>query len=259
VSIFRRYADYYDLIHRDKDYAGESAFVRQSVRAHAPAARSVLDLGCGTARHAREWVRRGWRVLAVDRSAHRIRRARVERARLPARLRQHLRLAPGDVCRFDPGETFDAVLALFHVVNYQTTNAGLRRLFRTARAALRPGGVFLFDFWNGPAVRATPPEIRVKRVESRALRVMRLAEPVHDPKRHCVNVKFSVYVSRRPHGRTEQFTETHAVRYLFLPEIRRLASETNFRLTEAGEWLTRKPLSDGSWLGYAVLRAVERR
>ena len=54
--------------------------------------------------------------------------------------------------------TFDAVIALFHVVSYQTTEHDLRATFATAARHLNPGGVLLFDVWHGPAVLAQQPE-----------------------------------------------------------------------------------------------------
>jgi hypothetical protein len=37
-------------------------------------------------------------------------------------------------------------VALFHVTSCQTSDDDLRAAMATARAHLRPGGVFLFDF-----------------------------------------------------------------------------------------------------------------
>ena len=55
---FDTYARYYDLLYRDKDYAGEAAYVASHIRQHAPEAARILELGCGTGAHAEHW--RGW-------------------------------------------------------------------------------------------------------------------------------------------------------------------------------------------------------
>ena len=41
------YADSYDLIYRDKDYAAESTLIESIFRTYNDTIRSVLDLGCG--------------------------------------------------------------------------------------------------------------------------------------------------------------------------------------------------------------------
>ena len=43
MSIFDAYAAYYDLFYRDKDYAGEAAYVDGLIRRHHPSSQSVLD------------------------------------------------------------------------------------------------------------------------------------------------------------------------------------------------------------------------
>ncbi|MGH9810959.1 MAG: hypothetical protein ACRD9W_27565, partial [Terriglobia bacterium] len=52
---FSEYAAIYDLIYRDKDYAAEAEFVTSLISRFAPGVPSsirLLDLACGTGRHA---------------------------------------------------------------------------------------------------------------------------------------------------------------------------------------------------------------
>ena len=63
------YSAYYDLFYADKDYAAEAAFVRDVIRRHRPNASSVIEFGCGSARHAVEFARAGFTVTGFDRSA----------------------------------------------------------------------------------------------------------------------------------------------------------------------------------------------
>jgi len=53
VGDYSKAAEYYDLLYAaTKDYAAESAVVAQLIRAAAPAAHRVLDVACGTGKHA---------------------------------------------------------------------------------------------------------------------------------------------------------------------------------------------------------------
>jgi len=248
------YAAYYDLLYRDKDYAGEAKFVRDLLKQHAPKARSLIELGCGTARHARLLLAEGYRVLGVDFSHQMIARAEAECAQLPAHQRKQLRLTQGDVSQFKTTEQFDAAISLFHVINYQLTHDALTGYFKTAAQAVRPGGVFVFDFWYGPAVLSDRPFVRIKRAETPEVRVTRLAEPSVDVNHNLVTVNYTLFAHQRAGGRTDEFTEQHTVRYLFLPELEQLAAASDFTVLESGQWLTRQPLSDRTWFGYVALR-----
>ena len=70
MSVFGPYARYYDLLYRDKDYAAEARFVADLVRAHAPRANRLLELG---------WAEWAEVALADLRRAHPDLRALVER------------------------------------------------------------------------------------------------------------------------------------------------------------------------------------
>ena len=158
-AVFDAYAAYYDLLYRDKDYAGEAAYVQGLIRRHAPGARHILELGCGTGRHADALTNLGFRVTGVDRSGE-----MVARARERAVGRQDLQFMEGDLRDFRSGRKYEVVLALFHVMSYQTENADLAAAFTTAAEHLAPGGIFIFDCWYGPGVLTDPPTTRVRRL-----------------------------------------------------------------------------------------------
>jgi predicted TPR repeat methyltransferase len=76
LSVFGAYSRYYDLLYEDKDYSKEAEFVSSIIRRHAPGARTVLDLGCGTGIHACTLAQKGYQVTGLDRSADMLAKAR---------------------------------------------------------------------------------------------------------------------------------------------------------------------------------------
>jgi len=256
MSVFgENYSEYYDLFYADKDYAAEAAFVRDIIQRHKPdGARSMLDLGCGSARHAVEFARTGLIVTGVERSGEMIARAKDRIERLSPHLRSQLTLVEGDATHYTPTTKYDAVVSLFHVVSYQTSNDALAGIFRCARLALAAGGLFVFDFWYGPAVLTKQPTVRVRRVATPNVRLTRLAEPEHQFDRNVVNVKYTIITVDQRNDRSKEMVEVHSMRYLFLPEIEMLASQHDFEVVEVGGWLTGR-LDEHRWSGYAAVRA----
>jgi len=246
--IFDKYSRYYDLLYRDKNYDAEAAFVHELIRRQAPEARSFLELGCGTGLHAAALAQLGCSVHGVDLSDEML-------ARAAQRKGEKLSFARGDARELRLGRTFDAVISLFHVVSYQTTNADLRAIFATAREHLRPGGVFVFDCWYGPAVLTDRPVVRIKRMEDQATRVTRIAEPKLHPNECTVDVAYQMFVEDRASGAVEQLSELHQMRYLFRPEVDLLAQAAGLRIAQACEWLTGKPLGENTWSACFVARA----
>ena len=240
MTVFGDYSRYYDLLYRDKDYTGEAAYVAKLVRATRPRARTLLDLGCGTGRHARELAALGFTVTGVDRSAEMVAVAQATPA-------ANVRFVEGDVGTVRLGERFDVVSSLFHVFSYQTSNAELSAAFATAHAHLRDGGLLIFDVWYGPAVLSDPPAVRVKRLADDEMEIVRIAEPVLHAERNTVDVNFEVLIRDRRKDSTSRITERHAMRYFFNPEIEAFAGAAGMKLLGSEEWLTGKPPGVDTW------------
>ncbi len=247
------YPRYYNLLYASKDYAAEAHYVYGLINRYCPEARSVLDLGCGTGRHAFELARLGCQVTGVDMSEEMLNVAK-------AAVSENGYGAPvtfvrGDIRELRLDSTFDAVVALFHVMSYQSANADLQAVFATVQRHLRPGGVFVFDCWYGPAVLSEPPEVRVKRLEDDRIRLLRVAEPTMYYNENAVDVHYQVVVTDKVNGRVEEFAEMHRMRYLFLPEIDALASRYGLTRIYAAGWMEDQELGRDSWGGCFVLAA----
>ena len=255
MMVFDAYARYYDLLYRDKDYRAESEYVASHIRQYAPQAKRILELGCGTGAHAEQLARMGYLVHGVDLSPQMLAGAEARRKGLPAEVASRLSLGHGDARTARTGESHDVVVSLFHVMSYQTTDAGLRGMFETAFAHLRHGGLFIFDFWYGPAVLTQRPEVRVKRLEDETIEVTRIAEPVIRVNENMVDVNYSVFIEEKATGKVERVRESHHMRYLFLPELERYR-EGSFEERASHEWMTSKPMSEQSWAGFQVLARV---
>lgn len=236
-AVFSHYARYYDLLYYDKDYTAEANYVDRLIQRWRPGAKTVLELGSGTGKHAQLLAQLGYSVHGVDRSEGMLARAnRSVEDRSQADRRPTFSL--GDIRTVRVGRTFDAAISLFHVLSYQISNADVASALATAREHLEPGGIFIFDVWYGPAVLTTRPSVRVKRIEDDQISVTRLAEPVLRPNDNVVEVNYHVFVRERHTGNVTELRETHEMRYFFTPEIELLAQASGFSVLYSEEWMT---------------------
>ncbi|MGZ8393579.1 MAG: class I SAM-dependent DNA methyltransferase, partial [Nitrospira sp.] len=147
MTVFGDYAHYYNLLYRDKDYAGETEYIASLLERFRPEARNIVELGSGTGRHADLLSRKGYVIHGIELSSEMLAQARSFSA-----CNDKLTFSQGDIRKVRLQTLFDAALSLFHVISYQATNNDLLAAFRTAREHLSAAGIFIFDCWYGPAV-----------------------------------------------------------------------------------------------------------
>jgi SAM-dependent methyltransferase len=235
LTLFEKYADFYDILYRDKDYAGETDYIHRLIKAHRPGSKTILDLGCGTGRHAFLMSKKGYDVTGVDRSEGMLSKAR---SLQPCSDKHHLlRFTQGDIRVVRIQKSYDVVLSLFHVISYLPKNADVEAAFRTAALHLNHGGLFVFDCWYGPGVLTDPPRQRVKEVETDALFIRRTAVPVMLPQNNVVDVSYLLTVRNKTNRDQLEIRETHRMRYFFGPEVDMFFQLAGFKRIAALEFL----------------------
>lgn len=118
-------------------YAEWRRTLLDAARARGLRIRVLVDLACGTGNTAVPWLRRGWTVIGVDRSAAMLREAR--------RKSRRVRWVRQDLRDLSLGVTADAVTCHFDALNHLLDPRELQEAFRRAARVLCAGGLFVFD------------------------------------------------------------------------------------------------------------------
>jgi SAM-dependent methyltransferase len=229
--VFNAYAAYYDLLYTDKDYLKEAEYVHELIKQHTNTANTILDLGCGTGKHAKHFAELGYSVVGVDKSAAMIDIAKEQFES------DRIKFFEGDIRTFRGDASFDAVVSLFHVVSYLVNDADLQQTFEAVSLHLEKSGVFIFDCWYGPGVLNDPPFVSTKRMEDQAIEVERVATPKVFNENNVVHVDYSVNIRQKETGDVHAIQEHHAMRYLFIDEVKALALKNNMKVTATYKWL----------------------
>lgn len=254
MSVFGNYSHYYNLLYQDKDYQAEANFIANIIKKHKANAKTILNLGCGTGKHDFILVEKGYEITGIDVSKEMLDEAK--KAIKISKLKNKPDFIQGDIRTINIDKQFDVVTALFHVVNYMTSNDDLDQFFQTAKKHLKPGGLLFFDFWYGPAVLTIKPEVNVKRLEDENLSLTRIAEPKLLENENIVEVNYDLFIKDKKIRRYEQLRETHRMRYFSLPEIAYFAQKWGLEIIENNEWLIEKQPSTSTWGVYCVLRKI---
>jgi len=252
VKAFRNYGKYYDLLYQDKDYAEECDFLEEIFRRYAgDMPKAILDAGCGTGGHALILAERGYDVTGVDQSKEMIYIAKNKAAHIGA----NADFRRMNMIDFKLGRRFDACISMFAAVGYVTANEELQRCFSSISNHLKTGSLFVFDYWNGPAVLTIKPSINVKTVKNEDERLIRIATPQLDAAHHLCKVSYHCMVIK---GREliEEFEEEHMMRFLFPEEVRHYLEETGFDLLSISPFMSLEGKADETvWNVIAIAKA----
>jgi SAM-dependent methyltransferase len=157
------FANWFDSEHYHRLYANRgdeeaACFIDRLIeRRHLAADETLLDLGCGSGRHARHLAAKGFDVTGLDLSAESLELAGRHEGPNLRFVRQDMRLP------FQTG-IFDHVLNLFTSFGYFDDPADDVTVVHNIASALKPGGTLVLDYLNVVRAEAhlTPEESTVR-------------------------------------------------------------------------------------------------
>jgi SAM-dependent methyltransferase len=179
--VYVRSARFFDLLYRSKDYAAAADDLHAQIQELCPAARSLLDVACGTGKHL-EHLRERYEVEGLDLDANLLAMAR---SRCSSVL-----FHQADMVDFDLDRTFDVVTCLFSSIAYVRTVERLGRAVGRMARHVAPHGLLVIEPW------VTSDRFLTGRV---------VTDVIEDPPRKIVRM----FVAKR-----EETLVTHDVEYL---------------------------------------------
>ena len=236
---FKNYAKYYDLLYKDKDYNKESKYIIDKIIkwGGTQQVKTILELGCGTGKHAKLLQSNGYSVYGIDLSANMIKLAK----------QNGVNCEVADIRTYRQSNKFDCCVSLFHIASYQNSDEDISDYFKTASFHLKQDGIFIFDIWYKPAVLYQLPEKRVKIMENDDIKVIRHCNPEHLPDESIVKVNYEIEIIDKKSNERESIKETHAMRYFSSDEIKRFAKQAKIKIINEEEWLTKNTPSKNTW------------
>lgn len=252
MKIFGKdYASLYDQIYQNKDYDGECDLIEKLFNQYCPTKpHKIVDFGCGTGNHAIRLQKRGYLLTGVDRSHDMIVQARektdYENLKIPYQCI--------NIQNYQGDELFDAAIMMFAVLGYQISNQELIKVLMSVHSNLEQDGIFIADFWYGPAVLTTRPETRFQTIVYGEKKIIRLSSGVVDSLSHKVTVDISTLEIENNRVITD-VNEKHEMRYFFPKEIELLCQLTGFHLLLLSSWDQPGKIPDElSWNAFLVLK-----
>lgn len=229
LNMFEKSAHLYDLAYSFKDYAGESAWVRNAIRSRVPEARSLLDVACGTGKHL-EHLRVDFACQGLDLNPELVEIAQE---------RTGVTVHGASMDSFDIDERFDAVVCLFSSIGYSSDLPGA---VGSMARHLNPGGVLIVEPWLRPD-QWIAGHVHVLDQEADGVRLLRMTMSRIDGSQSILDMQYLVATS----AGIQHLVETHRMTLFTLSEYESafLASNLTFEFDQEG------PIGRGALIGLA--------
>lgn len=233
------HARYYDVVYADKPYAEEARFVAEFLREG-----SLLDVACGTGRHAEAFAELGFEVTALDYNPELL---ELGRERAP-----QVRFVEADMTDLGLGERFDAVTCLFDSIGYPLTDDGVVAALAGLHRHLTPGGAAVVEFLHAPAMKAARSPVRVARYElPDGGELVRIAESRLDPDSLVMEVDYEL-IRLDGAGGYERSRERQSNRAFEVGEMERLVKAGGFDRVEFVPAYASGEIGEDTWHVLAV-------
>lgn len=251
-SYLGKHANYYDIFYADKPYAAEAAIVHRLFRENSVGScESLLELACGTGRHALELEKLGYRILATDYSEDLLTVARKKAAVANSRVDFRLQ----DMRSLDLGEElFDGAYCLFDSIGYVRTNAALHQVLQGVRRHLRPEGVFIFEFWHAAAMLRSFEPRRERRWPTSGGELHRISTTKLNVVAQTAEVSYEIEEFSDYHS-VNKLSEVQVNRYFLVQEMAEFLEVNDFLPIQfLPAYAIDEPIDENTWHILAVAR-----
>ena len=239
----KQFGDLYSKFYEDKNYFDEVEYIDFLIKKNCQSAKTLLDMGCGTGKHAELLCEKGYKVHGIDLSEGMLKVANKRKIGKEDRLD----FSHSSIQNLNIDKKFDVITSLFHVMSYQNTNSELLKAFEVAKKHLNTHGIFIFDFWYGPAVLTDLPMVRIKRLENKNIKITRLAEPIIHSKKNIVDVNYDIFIEDKISKKVVEKKEIHKMIYFFDTELDFFCETIGFNVLNKYEWMSDKVPDFKSW------------
>ncbi len=253
-SYIGKYAEYYDLIYADKPYKSEAAFLNDCIEKYGKpeASKNLLELACGSGRHALEFENLGYKVLATDYSEDLLRVAK----RRAKEAGSEVDFSMADMRELDlPEKNFNTALCLFDSIGYVQTDQAVKKVLENVRDHLVNKGLFLFEFWHAEAMLNHYEPFRVRKWPLPNGKLLRISETELIPEDGLARVAYEIYELRNDLSYS-MIKEIQINRYFSIDEMAAFLEGAAF---EALAWLNGytwdEQIDDTSWHVLCIARA----
>lgn len=220
------YSDNYDFFHDNKDYKREVEKIIEISEINPDGHLRILDFGCGTGLHIKEFLELGFDVYGFDISSSMLRQARINN--------EDREIFTNNLSDFP--EKFDLTYSLFDVISYQDNLDSAKKFLKLIIEKTKDAGLILIDGWHANGAKLDPPKSVERSFTVNGQTLKRIVRPLPSEIENLYPLQIDIEDSMG-----NSFQEIHNLRAFSESEIRDLLLEfgcTNIKFSDGKDYLS---------------------
>jgi ubiquinone/menaquinone biosynthesis C-methylase UbiE len=216
--MFSNTAEYYDRIYAQfKDYNGEAEKIRAIIQKENPEAETILDVACGTGKHARILHEKfGYKITGVDLDENFV--------RLAQKNFPEGKFYQADMRDFSLDEQFDVVMCLFSSIGYVKETEDVIKTLQCFKRHLKKDGILIVEPWLTPE-KFTAGRFSLNTVDDEDLKIARMT--YGEKFEHISRFTFEYLIADKEGIRRE--TEIHELALFSIEEMMSFFEESGLK------------------------------
>lgn len=225
--IYSVLAHIYDTLMEDVNYEDWADYIDQLIQEHAPDAKKILELACGTGSVSLLLDELDlYDLTSTDVSPTMIEKAREKAIKKGAKVT----FRTMDFLNIDLREEFDLVFMVFDSLNYLHSEEEILKLHDQVARVIKPGGCFIYDFTTPRNSRRAIEYLHNEEgVSPNHYRYYRTSD--FDAKNNIHINEFEIEQLDKQHKNIEQrFVEIHRQKIYTLDQVLSIVGKTDFQI-----------------------------
>lgn len=208
-----------------------------------------LDAGCGTGALTQKFSSFFNKITAMDISKDMLEYAK------RFHFAHNICYIHEDIRKFNTKSKNDIAFALAHVIGYQLDNDSVEKMLMNINKSLKNNGIFLFNFYNEPALLQGKLESRYKKVQDNTAIISRFSNASIYAEDNVLLLDY-YYIIESSGNPLDCFEIHEKMRYFTVKEMEYYLSKTGFEIIKTFKYGTQDMLSSQEWNAGMVVRKI---
>ncbi len=207
----------------------------------------LIDIGCGTGIYETGFAELFEKVVAVDLSKDMIEYAAANHSRA------NVEYGVQNICESPVKGEADIVVSLSHVIGYQLSDRDLDSFIRNSALSLKKDGLFVFNFYNEPAILGSELKPRKKEKQCDNVRIVRDSSLAPILSERALQMNYDYHISDKEEI---EIVIREKMRYFSVNELEKCLMNNGMKMLAVKTFLSDSDLTDSEWNGCIIASKV---